>query len=100
MGWKAEKGGGGRAKLRDGWRVEFGCVCSVRIRGFVSPVPTNIAGRATSRVRGLGPMKKLLLLGLVATGGFLVYKQVKAADKSEQDLWTEATDPVPAASRS
>ncbi|MBR7834369.1 DLW-39 family protein [Actinospica durhamensis] len=44
-------------------------------------------------------MKKLLLLGLVAAGGFLVYKQVKAADKSEQDLWTEATDPVPAASR-
>ena len=44
-------------------------------------------------------MKKLLLLGVVAAGGFLVYKQVKAADKSEQDLWTEATDPVPVASR-
>jgi len=40
-------------------------------------------------------MKKLLLLALVAAGGFLVYRQVQA-DKAEQDLWTEATDPVPA----
>lgn len=44
-------------------------------------------------------MKKLLLLALVAAGGFLVYRQVQA-DKAEQDLWTEATDPVPASSRS
>jgi len=40
-------------------------------------------------------MKKLLLLALFAAGGFLVYRQVQA-DKAEQDLWTEATDPVPA----
>ena len=40
-------------------------------------------------------MKKLLLLALVAAGGFLVYRQVQA-DKAEQDLWTEATDQVPA----
>ena len=40
-------------------------------------------------------MKKLLLVALVAAGGFLVYRQVQA-DKAEQDLWTEATDPVPA----
>jgi hypothetical protein len=39
-------------------------------------------------------MKKLLLLVLVAVGGLLVYRQVQA-DKAEQDLWTEATDPVP-----
>jgi hypothetical protein len=39
-------------------------------------------------------MKKLLLLVLVAIGGLLVYRQVQA-DKAEQDLWTEATDPVP-----
>jgi hypothetical protein len=44
-------------------------------------------------------MKKLLLLALVAAGGFLVYRQVQA-DKAEQDLWTEATDPVPAATKS
>jgi hypothetical protein len=43
-------------------------------------------------------MKKLLLAALVAVGGFLVYRQVQA-DKAEQDLWTEATDPVPASSR-
>jgi hypothetical protein len=43
-------------------------------------------------------MKKLLLLALVAAGGFLVYRQVQA-DKAEQDLWTEATDPVPASSK-
>ena len=40
-------------------------------------------------------MKKLLLVALVAVGGFLAYRQVEA-DKAEQDLWTEATDPVPA----
>ena len=43
-------------------------------------------------------MKKLLLVALVAAGGFLVYRQVQA-DKAEQDLWTEATDPVPASSK-
>ncbi|MBS2962106.1 DLW-39 family protein [Actinocrinis puniceicyclus] len=43
-------------------------------------------------------MKKLLLLALVAAGGFLVYRQVQA-DKAEQDLWTEATDPVPAGNK-
>ncbi|GAA2739670.1 DLW-39 family protein [Kitasatospora cinereorecta] len=40
-------------------------------------------------------VKKLLLVALVALGGFFVYRQVQA-DKAEQDLWTEATDPVPA----
>jgi hypothetical protein len=39
-------------------------------------------------------VKKLLLLALVAIGGFLVYRQVQA-DRAEQDLWTEATDSVP-----
>jgi hypothetical protein len=43
-------------------------------------------------------MKKLLLVALVAVGGFLVYRQIQA-DKAEQDLWTEATDPVPASTR-
>lgn len=38
-------------------------------------------------------MKKLLLVALVALGGFFVYRQVQA-DRAEQDLWTEATDPV------
>ena len=43
-------------------------------------------------------MKKLLLVALVAAGGLLVYRQVQA-DKAEQDLWTEATDPVPATAK-
>jgi hypothetical protein len=41
-------------------------------------------------------VKKLLLLGAVAVGGFLVYRQVQDnKDKAEKDLWTEVTDPVP-----
>ncbi|MCD0482217.1 MULTISPECIES: DLW-39 family protein [Streptomycetaceae] len=40
-------------------------------------------------------MKKLLLIALAAVGGYFVYRQVQA-DRAEQDLWTEATDPVPA----
>ncbi|NYI05394.1 DLW-39 family protein [Allostreptomyces psammosilenae] len=42
-------------------------------------------------------MKKLLVVALAAVGGFLVYRQIQA-DRREQDLWTEATDPVPTAS--
>jgi hypothetical protein len=41
-------------------------------------------------------VKKLLLVGAVAVGGFLVYRQVQDnKDKAEKDLWTEVTDPVP-----
>lgn len=43
-------------------------------------------------------MKKLLLVALVAVGGLLVYRQVQA-DKAEHDLWIDATDPVPTATR-
>lgn len=46
--------------------------------------------------KGGGHVKKLLLLVVAAIGGLLVYRQVQS-DKSEQDLWTEATDPVPSA---
>lgn len=42
-------------------------------------------------------MKKLLLVALAAVGGLLVYRQIQA-DRAEQDLWTEATDAVPAGS--
>ena len=44
-------------------------------------------------------MKKLLLITLAALGGYFVYRQVQA-DRAEQDLWTEATDPVPAGANS
>ena len=40
-------------------------------------------------------MKKFLVIALVAVGGLLVYRQIQA-DRAEQDLWTEATDSVPA----
>jgi hypothetical protein len=42
-------------------------------------------------------MKKLILVALAAVGALLVYRQIQA-DRAEQDLWTEATDPVPAGS--
>lgn len=42
-------------------------------------------------------VKKLLLVVLAAIGGLLVYRQIQA-DRAEQDLWTEATDSVPAGS--
>ena len=35
-------------------------------------------------------MKKLLVVGVAALGGFLAWKKIQA-DKLEQDLWTEAT---------
>lgn len=37
--------------------------------------------------------KKLLLLALAVIGGLFAYRQVQS-DRAEQDLWTEATDPV------
>ena len=40
-------------------------------------------------------MKKLLVVALVTVGGLLVYRQIQA-DRAEKDLWTEATDSVPA----
>jgi hypothetical protein len=40
-------------------------------------------------------MKKLILVALAAVAGLLVYRQIQA-DRAEQDLWTEATDAVPA----
>jgi uncharacterized membrane protein YebE (DUF533 family) len=39
----------------------------------------------------LQDMKKLLLLAALAGVGYLVYRQM-TADKSEQDLWSEATE--------
>jgi hypothetical protein len=42
-------------------------------------------------------VKKFLLVALAAIGGLLVYRQIQA-DRAEQDLWTEATDSVPAGS--
>lgn len=38
--------------------------------------------------------KKVLLVAVAAVAGYLGYKRIQA-DKAEQDLWAEATDPVP-----
>jgi hypothetical protein len=35
-------------------------------------------------------VKKLLILGIVAGVGYVVYRQVMA-NRAEQDLWSEAT---------
>jgi hypothetical protein len=40
--------------------------------------------------RGVLAVKKLLVLAVLALGGFLVWRKVQA-DRSELDLWTEAT---------
>lgn len=37
--------------------------------------------------------KKFLFTALIAIGGYLGYKRIQA-DRAEQDLWAEATDPV------
>jgi hypothetical protein len=52
--------------------------------------------RGRPRPSGRRPVvfnKKLLFTALVAVVGYLGYKRVQA-DKAEQDLWAEATDPV------
>ncbi|HVN10628.1 MAG TPA: DLW-39 family protein [Kineosporiaceae bacterium] len=38
-------------------------------------------------------MKKLFLLALLAAAGFAVWRKVEA-DRAEQALWAEVTDPV------
>lgn len=40
--------------------------------------------------KGVLAVKKLLVLAVLALGGFLVWRKVQA-DRSELDLWTEAT---------
>ena len=37
--------------------------------------------------------KKLLIAAAAAVGGLLAYRKV-AAERSERDLWAEATDPI------
>jgi len=43
-----------------------------------------------SQAEGCAPVKKLLLLAVVAAGVFAVWRKVQA-DRAELDLWTEAT---------
>ena len=48
------------------------------------------AGSAVAKAEGCTPVKKLLLLAVVAAGVFAVWRKVQA-DRAELDLWTEAT---------
>ena len=38
-------------------------------------------------------MKKLLVLGVIAGLGYLVWREI-SAEKAERDLWEEITDPL------
>ena len=38
-------------------------------------------------------MKKILILGVLGLAGFAVWRKVEA-DRAEQALWAEVTDPV------
>ncbi|GHH71317.1 hypothetical protein GCM10018781_32420 [Kitasatospora indigofera] len=77
-----------------------GCLFVLEISRTRRPAtPAGAIGAEFATQEGRGPaVKKLLLVALVALGGFFVYRQVQA-DRAEQDLWTEATDPVPAGAR-
>jgi hypothetical protein len=56
------------------------------------PGPTRSTFISTREVRSVS--KKAVFLGvLAALGGFLAFRKVQAG-RAEQDLWTEATDPV------
>jgi hypothetical protein len=47
-------------------------------------------GLLHSRGEGFSTVKKLIVLALVALGGFAVYRRLQQ-DRAELDLWTEAT---------
>ncbi|QEU76600.1 hypothetical protein CP967_17085 [Streptomyces nitrosporeus] len=71
------------------------------LRGGHRTVSAGVYSRAPEvpyvKERRGSAVKKLLLVALAAIGGLLVYRQIQA-DRAEQDLWTEATDSVPAGS--
>jgi hypothetical protein len=51
--------------------------------------PSRLAPRSIDG-GGCSPVKKLLLLALAGFGALAIWKKVKS-DRSELDLWTEAT---------
>ncbi|TXS36973.1 hypothetical protein EAO72_26685 [Streptomyces sp. or43] len=66
-------------------------------RSISADVYSRAAELPNAKERRGRAVKKLLLVALAAIGGLLVYRQIQA-DRAEQDLWTEATDSVPAGS--
>ena len=58
----------------------------------LSAVPADVAGPPCGRPRGV-TVKKLVLLLVAGAAGFALWRKV-SADKAEQALWAEVTDPV------
>jgi hypothetical protein len=60
--------------------------------GFRNPLEPAVSGgrSGTVKVKGCAPVKKLLLLAVVAVGILAVWRKVQS-DRAELDLWTEAT---------
>lgn len=52
-------------------------------------MPPGVGGRQLEGV----PVKKILTLAVAAAAGFAVWRKLEA-DKAEQELWAEVTDPV------
>lgn len=82
-------------------RASGGNGAAVGFQGGHRSVSAGVYSRAAEvpyvKERRGRAVKKLLLVALAAIGGLLVYRQIQA-DRAEQDLWTEATDSVPAGS--
>ena len=62
-------------------------------RSARDPRPPCRAGPPDARRVGRYPVKKLLVVAAVAAAAFAVWRKVEA-DKAEQALWAEVTDPV------
>ncbi len=84
-----------RERVTDVYHRPQGGLHSGRRFVLVHTEGPRFSGPIHSKKDEVPAVKKLLLVALVALGGFFVYRQVQA-DRAEQDLWTEATDPVPA----
>lgn len=52
----------------------------------------RFCGRQLQKIprEGIAVVKKFLVVGVIAVGAYLIYRQVKAS-RAEEDLWTEAT---------
>ena len=63
---------------------------------LVAGEPDDVDRRGPARpavFEGRSTVKKLLLLAVAGAGGVLLWRK-READKAEQALWAEVTDPV------
>jgi hypothetical protein len=65
-------------------------IARLRRAGGASPEPNLSGFWLHSRGKGVPTVKKLLILAVVALGGFVVWRRLQQ-DREELDLWTEAT---------